>query len=446
MKKANYLFYIICASLIAIAVLGLFENRALSFVTDVSKKNLSFMGMVAEIKLTMASVSTSDVPFLSGETAEISKTLDKAENYLFYVNIISVVQVMVLTISKSIFIKIGMGVLFLLCFVKQTKMVCSKLLIITLALNPGLSLYSVAVQQLSKEASIDFGDSYQKELNNIVTQIKSEKAQLMQEHDKALTQINNGDKGIIVLRRLKENISYDVKKVKANITGDYKQIRLLLKDAGHDLFRKLFIFCTTILFCLLIMPLGYSLFVYVTYKAVYKKNFLTTVEADVEQAIQEGKQKRTLLGKVTAAAKAASDEFKNSNTLNEIKNDASALMNNGDLKKTVTDDLNKLNINPAEITSEISNTATNLANNLTKKEDVIVDTVQKVTDTVSNAVAGDLNTIGNANDTLSALGNLIKSGKLSAEDVLNKIRTTAAEIQSQQNNLSSNDNKKVITV
>lgn len=325
MKAKNWVLYIALAALVALALSGVLEGRAHGFIKEVSERNLTFMSSVAEIKLVLSSVSSSDVPFLSGEATEVNKALDGAQNYLFYINIISLLQLLLVTISKSIIIKAGLVGLLIFAVLKATRPVCTKLLIVVLTLNPGLMICTIAVQELSKEGKIDFGAGYQSELRTLVANVQQEKSQLMQEHAKQLTQISNGDKHIDFFSRLKEDVSYDVKRAKVDIKGDYAEIRLLVKDAGHTIQRKIYIFCTTVLFCMLLLPVGYALLVYIIYKSLYKQNLIAILKAD-EGAIETSVAgKKTLFGKFTAAANTVAGEVKNSETVTELKSDIKSM-------------------------------------------------------------------------------------------------------------------------
>jgi hypothetical protein len=162
-----------------------------------------------------------------------------------------------------------MILLFFSCFIKKFKPLSSKILILALAISPGLSFYSVVVQNLSEEASISFGSEYLIKLNEKIKAIKVEKSELMQEHAQAINHINNGDKGVVFFKKLKEDVSYDLKKSSVSIKGDYSNIRLLMHKGGHEISKKLFTFGTMILFCLFILPIGYSFLVYVFYKHLF---------------------------------------------------------------------------------------------------------------------------------------------------------------------------------
>lgn len=260
--------YLVLGGLVLIAAIGVFDAPALNFVTDVSEKNLGFLGLVAELKLIIGGLGDLNIPFINGHSGEVTESLDKAENYLLAVNVISFAQVMFMAISKSWMVKVGLAVLFVATFIGKTKVVSTKLLIISLAFFPGLSIFSVGVSHLAQSASIDFGTGYLKQLEQSVHAIRAENTQLMQEHAKNQTEINNGKKGVVFLKKFKEDVSYDFKKARNDIKGDYKAIRVFMHGAGKEVISKSVNFCTMILFCMLLLPIGYSLLVYTLFKSI----------------------------------------------------------------------------------------------------------------------------------------------------------------------------------
>lgn len=280
---------IILGVFLVIAVTGVLEKASLSYIKGISEKNLGFLGLVLEIKLILSGI-TDFVPFLKEHNGTLSESLEKAERYLLFVNVISLVQLMILELSKAWLVKMVLVVLFLASFFKPSASLSTKLLILILAISPGLQVFSVTMNQLSKTTSIDYGEQYLSELKLSVEKMRAEKAQIMQEHEKNMTEIDNGQKGVRLFKKLKEDISYDLKKTKTSISGDFTEIRLLIRDGGKEIIRKLFIFCTTILFSLLIVPIGYAVVIYTLYNSVVTVQFkqqLKSIEDKVQQEVIE---------------------------------------------------------------------------------------------------------------------------------------------------------------
>lgn len=270
MKSTRTLTTFIILILIIISLLGFFEERAFKFISKVMEKNVSFLSLVSEIKLILTGLSTINIPFLSGHSVAINDSLSKIQNYLIITNAITYIQILLIAISKSLIFKLFMVTVFILTFFHKSKQHAIKLLIILLAFSPGLSFYTVVIQKVSQEVSIDFGEAYILKLNNTVDAVKSENAKLMIEHSKAITKINNGQKGIVPLKKFAEDISYDFKKVENKISGDYKEMRILIHTAAKEMTAKLYNFGSMLLFCFLIMPIGYAFLIYILFNSLFK--------------------------------------------------------------------------------------------------------------------------------------------------------------------------------
>lgn len=263
--KVGILRLIICV-LVIIAIVGILDRSAYSFIKSISEKNLGFLGLLAELNIILAGIGDF-VPFLKGHTVAVNQSFAKAENYLLIVNAISLIQLMLLGVSKTWLFKGLMLTLFSLTFFNHSRFLAHKLLIVFLAVNPGLQVFSLGVEYVSKNSSIDYGAAYLDTFRETVSAVKAEKAQLMNEHTQHLQAIDKDKKGIVFLKKLKEDISYDVKKAKSSIKGDYEKLRVLVHDGGKEVLRKMYIFCTMVLFSLFILPLGYALLVYIVYRS-----------------------------------------------------------------------------------------------------------------------------------------------------------------------------------
>lgn len=270
MKKNDILSLSVVVILILVSTTGILEERASKFITSVMTKNLHFLALVEDIKLVIGGLSSIDVPFIKGISGNLNTSLDKTENFLLLTNVITFIQFMLISISKSWILKGLTLILFGLIFIKSLKKYAIKLLILTLAINPGLSIYSITVDKISHDAHIDFGDNYLKKLKLQVDATKKENATLMQEHAKDITRINNNQKGIVFFKKLKEDISYDFKKVENDIHGTYRHIRMLIHGAGHEMVSKIFSFCAMVIFSMLLLPIGYVTLIYFLFNIMFK--------------------------------------------------------------------------------------------------------------------------------------------------------------------------------
>lgn len=284
MRNKNLVFSVLSGLLVLIAITGALEEPSIKYVKGIAEKNLGFLGLLTELKLLISGISDF-VPFLKEHNQTFNESLGKAEHYLLIANVISLTQLMFLEVSKTWLVKGLVILLFGLTFLPKLKSLPKKLFIVVLAICPGLQLFSVTMHQLSKPTTIDYGEKYLTELNASVDSLQSERAQLMQEHEKKMTDIDSGKKGIRLFKKLKEDISYDLKKSAATIKGDYSQIRILVHSGGKEILRKLSIFGTMVFFSLFVMPIGYCILVYIIYKSaitVEIKEELGSIEKNLQ--------------------------------------------------------------------------------------------------------------------------------------------------------------------
>jgi hypothetical protein len=274
-KIKKYKVQVILAIFIVISLLNLFENGAHSFLKNIAEKNITFLGLTTEAKILLASVENTHIPFISGSSEELKNSINKAENYILIANIITFLQLMFIILSKSLIIKIILLGLFVGTFLNRYKIISIKLLIFLLALSPGLALFTQGMKLISAESDFDFGEKYSKELKAKITDLKSEQTILMQEHAKNITQIENGENKSIFFKKLQEDFSYDLQKTKINIKGKYTHLRSFIHNGANEMIRKLFIFGTMVLFCLFLMPMLYSMGIYIIYKQLFNERKMT---------------------------------------------------------------------------------------------------------------------------------------------------------------------------
>lgn len=348
MKNKNLVFSVLSGLLVLVAITGVLEEASVKYVKGIAEKNLGFLGLLTELKLLVSGISDF-VPFLKEHNQTFNESLGKAEHYLLIANVISLTQLMLLEVSKTWFVKGLVILLFGLTFLPKLKSLPKKLFIVVLAVCPGLQLFSVSMHQLSKPTTIDYGEKYLTELNASVDSLQSERAQLMQEHENNMTEIDNGKKGIRLFKKLKEDISYDLKKSAATIKGDYSQIRILLHSGGKEILRKLSIFGTMVFFSLFIMPIGYSIVVYIIYKSV--------ITAEVKEELESIEKKLQTRFVDTPASKIKSTFAKVEKKEEAIKSDVK------DAENRVQQEENSIKTNVESVKEDIKDTK-----NLRKKD------------------------------------------------------------------------------
>lgn len=344
MKLSKNGFLTLAGILIVIAFWGPFEHSAYSFVKEVTEKNVKFTLLVSEIKLILSGITHLNIPFISGHTEEITRSLETANSFLHNSSVIIFSQLILLSISKLWIGKVILLVLFALCLSPKTSRLSAKFLLLMLAINPGLSCYTAAVHTLSKAATVNFADTYLSQLEQSVKSIKNEKSQLIAAHDKQETAIKNGDKHISFFRKLKEDISYDFKRITNTIHGDYAELRLLIRNAGHEINIKITHFCTMILFCFLLLPLGYAGLVYMVYKNIFHSdNELSGDAKELSQQLDTMTNQWPIINKVRDVVNTIkhTEKVPLSEVKTQINADSTAIKEKADrLQERITTELN----------------------------------------------------------------------------------------------------------
>jgi len=157
--KNNYIILqVVIALLIILAISDLISDFSLSFLKETSSLALKNLGIVAGLKVISATL-----PLLKGFSDIIGKILD----FLLIVNGLILLQIALIKISKVIVLKILMGLLFGLTFIKKARLIALRVLVVLLFVNPGLSLYILTVKSISNAAKLDSGQEITKQLESI---------------------------------------------------------------------------------------------------------------------------------------------------------------------------------------------------------------------------------------------------------------------------------------
>jgi len=272
MKQKKYLFPIVTGLLVLIAMTGLLQEQALTFVKTVTSKNLKFLTLISEIKFVMTEISHLKLSFVEASTDSIVKDLSYVENKLLLSNGIVLSQILLLTLAKSWGLKTYLVVLYALTFWKHTKNIASKLLTMLLTITPGLVIFTLFIYNFSINSSIDFGNTYLKKLEASVQKIKNKKNTLIQQHEQQLNMSKEGKKHLGILGKIKDDVSYDIKRIGNTISGDVAEIRLFIKESTHELSQHVINSIVMIIFCFIILPFGYLVMSYTLYKNTFKSN------------------------------------------------------------------------------------------------------------------------------------------------------------------------------
>lgn len=263
------------ALLLLIAFSGWYEPQGLKFLTDVNKNSTEVLLFTGEIKQIIASLEGIDIPFVQGSIQQVVHSFNKAENLMMLSSLVIAFQLILFELSRITAIKMLALIFFAGTFLAKTNKLSTKLLILILAINPGLILFSAATQHLSESVGQGFNDGLHTRLALIADGLRTEKAQLMTAHEADLKHIKKDDKGFKFFRRLASDVMYDLSDAKSEIKGDIKEIRTIFKIGGKDLIKSVMERVAHSLFFMLHLPLAYACFIYLLFQhlmiAVHKK-------------------------------------------------------------------------------------------------------------------------------------------------------------------------------
>ena len=469
MRISRNLFGIIAAIFILIALIGPLDNKSTSFIKESTEKTIKFQALIAEVKMVLSGLSKIDIPFINGHSDELTKSLDDANQYLLKVSVVVFSQLMLATISQSWVFKILLILLFITFLWRKNSMLSAKFLIILLAINPGLSIYTNGVSYLSQQSAIDFGEKYLVKLETQVENLKNEKSELMAKHEQQRTQERNGERHVNVFGKLKEDISYDFKKVGDDLKGDFLQIRLLIKEAGHEMTIKVYNFCTMILFCFLLLPIGYLIIIYTIYRSsfgtmavlvkdakelagdvtnqvehltIFEKTGNALKAAWNELKAEPGKIVHAIENKVESADTAVHEEIKNirdefKNELQTIKNELKARVKGAEktVESKVITDTEKLK---SEVKTDVDGVENELANQLKSDKTKLTDKVEAEVDKVESNLDRDVhNVISKGKGKIDTVEQDLKAG------VKEKEQQVKSEIAGEVKNVESAIKEKV---
>ncbi len=277
LKRYSFQLFVIAG--IALMCLTSLEMQAYQFLYLEDKRSLGILLTVAEVKQILNAISDMNIAFIHGATTDIVKALDKAQQFLIASSFITSLQLLVIKLSQYIWIKIIAVILLAGTFFARSKQLCSKVLILVLALNPGVVLFTIGVEKISNEIHHEEMDNglYQR-LSKMSANLKREHAELMQQH---AAQMRKDDKegGIFGwFHKIWDDVSYDYKYAKESVEGDLKEFRTILKAGGKTVFKDALLYFTNLFLIMVLLPFGYALGIYYLARHLFKQVPHSTVD------------------------------------------------------------------------------------------------------------------------------------------------------------------------
>lgn len=295
-----YYFQIIATVAILLSCYTSLEHQAHLYILSANEKSLAMLVAAAEIKQLLAVVSGLDISFIKTSTANIIQTFEKIENTLIVSGFVTTLQLFIMTLSKHLWLKLLAVGLLAGTFVTAYRRICCKILIVVLAINPGIAVYSVTVKGLSDEVSKTFNATLYTKLSTMSQHLKQETNTLTKQHQKQLEKIKKSHSDFTFFKKLWSDVKYDVSYAKDTIESDYQELKIVLASGGKNILKETLIYITQLILLLVLLPLGYlwlviklcqKLFNNIPHGTVNITNgeFFTSMQHGIEQAVASTK-------------------------------------------------------------------------------------------------------------------------------------------------------------
>lgn len=244
-------------SLILCSIMFNKDNESYNFIASVETRNTDMLEFIATIRMTVSSVSSMDIPLASGQIALVDETLQSVEKYLLYSSLVSIAQRAMLDLVGSDFIIYLEVICLILLLVPMYRPIVKPMLVVFLLISPGLAFYSIMANHISTALGQDMGSQLYSDLSEISSKIETENAKLLKEHKAQLNKLK--DKNVIArfFGRIESEIVYDAKRAFNDISGEYQEIRKLIKMGGSGLLKGAVYFSAQILIFSFVLPLIY---------------------------------------------------------------------------------------------------------------------------------------------------------------------------------------------
>lgn len=147
------------AILLAAALLDIFHKPALTYLTDISKQGLTYLGAVTGIKVITAMFSLSE---------GLDQIVTRIMNFFIFSNALLFAQIVILKLSKILLIKAALLITFVLfMLLKSYRTLLLRILILLFFINPGISFYVLGIKYIADRAKLDISGTIENKLTEI---------------------------------------------------------------------------------------------------------------------------------------------------------------------------------------------------------------------------------------------------------------------------------------
>lgn len=254
-------FFTMALSLLCFSAVSSTESKAFRYVTEIEHKNMDMLLDLAKIKIVLSEVADLKIDLVSGKINTVIAVIDNAEQLLFFSSVASLVQRVLLEVSKSQVYPISAMILIAIGLVFRME-ITRKLLILLLAISPGLTLYSIGMHHFSSSLEKQLDSGLHSKLKLIAEKTDAEKSKLLREREESLKKESHENSFEKFVSRVKTDVVYDVERFSYDIKGDYEEIRALLNTGGANIVKELVVYLVHIILFFILSPLVYAYLVY----------------------------------------------------------------------------------------------------------------------------------------------------------------------------------------
>ena len=292
MIKAN-LRKIIIVLVTAIFVIISFNNHFNSQAEETIKVATTTMSesskFIFVLKKGISYFASSSIPLIEGYATVSITDLNKISNYLTVSQVLLKIQSLVLMVTNLKLFKIIPLIFCIGLFFKSIKTIAFKLIIVSLLVCPGLSIYTSGVHGLLKSINgIHLGvDLHQKLKETRNTFLQKEDAlkthqQQVKDHQLAKAKAKGKDR-IGFFKRAEDAVVNTVENVAVKVKMDVKLVEEVLLINTERLFIDLIKLLSNIILLGIILPLLYFYGINVTIKQLFQLNIAQDIQLLIEK-------------------------------------------------------------------------------------------------------------------------------------------------------------------
>ncbi len=261
-KKDKIWIIVITLVFVILAFSNILVTPAIDFLSGVNSDMMLSLGVAMELKSIATSIDNSNIPLVGGLATELEDIFTRAINYLTFANIVIAVQTILVNLGKSLLFKL-LPLLFLAgLFLKKYKQLALKLLIISILINPGLSLYVNGINYVSNTMELDLGSSLHEHLSTIKTKYEDKREKVISKQEaRKKRQLEKakkrGHQDISAFKKVEDAVVNKIEDVGVDVEEGFSETLEILKEGKKELMKLLINMVSNLIVLFLILPLLY---------------------------------------------------------------------------------------------------------------------------------------------------------------------------------------------